>query len=135
MTAAKTEFILNKFKTDKGGTLDVRFKLTKSKDHKALNKLIKDWIKLKKIKVGDFFLGGKGGILSMAVGAMNKRVGVPGAINTLRQMAVSTLGADAPFAQREALAKTMSHSVFTAPKYQVNLDKSANKLGRRTKTV
>ena len=127
---SKFELILNSYKTNKKGTESIRFKLGASKEHKALKLLVRAWIKKMKLKSGDMIWGGKGkgSPLSPLVGAMNKRVGVPGSINSLRQMKVSEIGPDAPFAQREKLAKTMSHSVFTQPHYQV-------KLGPRTKTV
>jgi len=102
--------IINNYKTsDKYGQIKAKLSIN-------LSKLIRNFIKVEKLKYDDYLFGSKN--LTQFVTKMNKKIGISGGINNYRKMSVSDLLRNNPSPQERAeLSASMAHSPIVQTRY------------------
>ena len=115
----KYTIILNSYKTSVDGDPTIFHLKLKNNDLKLL---IDAWILKNKLKSGNYFIGKSS--LSKYISNMNQKIGVKGAINTLRQMRISQTLSDSNISidERDDLSNSMMHSVVTQLLYQHQME-------------
>lgn len=106
----KSKIILNQYKSRE------KYKTINHTVSSVLDKLIKNYIKNKNLKIDDTLFGKTP--LTKIIGNMNKSVDIEGSINTLRHMKVSSeVNKITDVEKRQQLASNMLHSPATQQKY------------------
>lgn len=118
-TRSTYTFVINDFKTKKGGHIDPIEKELQEELPKEfeLIGLLKDWIKIKKLNYGSLLFGKSP--LSPFVGKMNRELGFSTGtgVDLFRHITVSDIPDDAPIEERERIAESMQHSLQTQSVY------------------
>ena len=111
--------IINNYKTsNKYGQIKAKLSIN-------LSKLIRNFIKVEKLKYDDYLFGSKN--LTQFVTKMNKKIGIPGGINNYRKMSVSDLLSSNPSPQKRAeLSATMAHSPIVQTRYLRKIQNDEN---------
>lgn len=116
-TRSTYTFVINDFKTKKGGDIEPIEKELQDELPKEIEliELLKEWIKIKKLKYGSLLFGKSP--LSPFVSKMNRELGFSTGVDLFRHITVSDIPDDAPIEERERIAESMQHSLQTQAVY------------------